>query len=262
MSLYRIYIDETGNHDMNHVEDQNQRFLGLTGVIIESEYNKNIFQPEISDIKRKFFKVDPDIPIIFHRKEIINRRPPFDVLRDEEVEKSFNEKILDGLAKWHYRVITVVIDKKSHHEQYSVWRYHPYHYCLAVMLERFVLFLHYGKNQGDVMVESRGGVEDDKLMDSFRRLYHSGTDKIPPERWKATLTSGELKAKKKIADILGLQLADLIAHPSRREILIDHHLIDDNRDVFGDKICQILRKDKYLRSPTGKIEGYGKKLLP
>lgn len=262
MGLYRIYIDETGNHDMTHVDDPNQRFLALTGVILESEYNTSIFQPDLVVIKRQFFKHDPDTPIIFHRKEMVNRRPPFETLRNAEVEKSFNQAILNGLQSWQYNVVTVAIDKKAHRDQYSVWRFHPYHYCLTVMLERFILFLHYGDHQSDVMVESRGRVEDEKLKDSFRRLYKNGTDNIPAERWQERLTSTELKVKPKTADIAGLQLADLIAHPSRREILLDYHLIADQRDVFGDKICKILRESKYLHSRTGQIEGYGKKLLP
>lgn len=112
------------------------------------------------------------------------------------------------------------------------------------------------------MVESRGRVEDEKLKDSFRRLYQDGTDRIPAERWQERLTSTELKVKPKTANIPGLQLADLIAHPSRREILLDYKLIADDRDTFGNKICAILRDDKYLRSHTGQISGYGKKLLP
>jgi hypothetical protein len=32
MTLYRIYIDEVGNHDLTHADDPNQRFLSLTGV--------------------------------------------------------------------------------------------------------------------------------------------------------------------------------------------------------------------------------------
>jgi len=174
----------------------------------------------------------------------------------------FNAAVLNRLEDWQYQVITVVIDKKSHRDQYSVWRYHPYHYCLAVMLERYILFLHYGNHRGDVMVESRGRVEDEKLKDSFRRLYQDGTDRIPAERWQERLTSMELKVKPKTANIPGLQLADLIAHPSRREILLDNKLIADDRDTFGNKICAILRDDKYLRSRTGQISGYGKKLLP
>jgi len=262
MSLYRIYIDETGNHDMTHADDPNQRFLALTGIILESEYNTSAFQPELEAIKRQFFKHDPDTPVIFHRKEIVNRRPPFEPLRDADVETHFNQVLLEGLERWQYKAITVVIDKKAHRDQYSVWRYHPYHYCLAVMLERFILFLHYGNHRGDVMVESRGRVEDEKLEDSFRRLYQNGTDHVPAERWQERLTSAELKVKPKTANIAGLQLADLIAHPSRREILLDYKLIADNRDTFGNKICAILREDKYLRSRSGQIPGYGKKLLP
>lgn len=262
MSLYRIYIDETGNHDLTHADDPNQRYLALTGVLIESQYNTSVFQPELDAIKRQFFKHDPDTPVIFHRKEIVNRRPPFDALIDPDVEMQFNAAVLNRLEDWQYQVITVVIDKKSHRDQYSVWRYHPYHYCLAVMLERYILFLHYGNHRGDVMVESRGRVEDEKLKDSFRRLYQDGTDRIPAERWQERLTSMELKVKPKTANIPGLQLADLIAHPSRREILLDNKLIADDRDTFGNKICAILRDDKYLRSRTGQISGYGKKLLP
>lgn len=262
MSLYRIYIDETGNHDMTHADDPNQRYLALTGVILESQYNTSVFQPELDAIKRQFFAHDPDTPVIFHRKEIVNRRPPFEPLRDADLEARFNQAILEGLERWQYNVITVVIDKKAHRDQYSVWRYHPYHYCLSVMLERFVLFLHYGNHRGDVMVESRGGKEDEKLEASYQGLYKNGTDKIPAERWQERLTSIELKVKPKTANIAGLQLADLIAHPSRREILLDYKLIADDRDTFGNKICAILQNDKYLRSRSGQIPGYGKKLLP
>ena len=263
MALYRIYIDEVGTHDLTHADDPNQRFLSLTGVILESDYTLRVLQPEMDHLKREFFQRDPDVPVIFHRKEMVNKRPPFEPLRDAETEQRFNLELLTALARWDYRVITVVLDKKSHRDQYQVWHYHPYHYCMAVLLERFVLFLHYGSHRGDVMVESRGGNEDGKLKDSYSRLYERGTDNIPPERWQERLTSSELKVKPKSANIAGLQLADLIAHPSRREVLIEHQLIVDDRDIFGNQICAILCQSKYNRKRlTGQIEGYGKKLLP
>ena len=263
MALYRIYVDEVGNHDMTHADDPNQRFLSLTGVILESEYTLHVLQPEMDQLKRDFFQCDPDEPVIFHRKELVNKRPPFHPLRDPEVEERFNTALLTALARWEYRVVTVVIDKQAHRDQYQVWHYHPYHYCLAVLLERFVLFLHYGDHRGDVMVESRGGKEDRQLKRSYARLYERSTNNIPPERWRERLTSRELKVKPKSANITGLQLADLIAHPSRREVLIEHRLIVDNRRIFGDQICAILRQSKYYRNwRTGQIAGYGKKLLP
>ena len=185
------------------------------------------------------------------------------MLRNPEVKEQFNEALLSALTHWEYQVITVVIDKKEHRDRYEVWHYHPYHYCLSILLERFVLFLRHNGYSGDVMVEARGGREDKKLKDSYIQLYRHGTDYIPPERWQERLTSRELKVKPKKANIAGLQLADLIAHPSRREILIENQLLVDNRLVFGDQISAILRQNKYYRhAQTGQISGYGKKLLP
>lgn len=184
-------------------------------------------------------------------------------MRNAEIEKKFNQDLLDALTRWEYKVITVVIDKKAHRDQYQQWQYHPYHYCLATLLERYVLFLYNSGNHGDVVVEKRGGKEDEKLIDSFERLFKFGTDNIPKENWQRTLTSHELKLHRKEANIAGLQLADMIAHPSRREILKENSLITDDRDIFGDNICELLQRSKYRRdNKTGRIEGFGKKLLP
>jgi hypothetical protein len=258
-----MYVDEVGNHDMTHAEDPNQRFLALTGIIVESEHLRWVIQPEMNHMKATFFPTDPDEPVILHRKEMVNKKWPFRSLRDPAIEAHFNSELLAALQRWEYHAVTIVIDKLAHRDQYQVWRYHPYHYCLKAILERYVLFLHYSSHRGDMMVESRGGKEDRKLADSYARLYRDGTEHIPVRRWQARLTSKELKIKPKSANIAGLQLADLIAHPSRREILLENGLLGDDRTVFGDQICEILRTSKYLRNwRTGQIGGYGKKLLP
>ncbi len=63
MARYRIYVDEVGNHDLTHADDPNQRFLSLTGVILESGYDSNVLQPEMDVLKRRFFQRDPDEPV-------------------------------------------------------------------------------------------------------------------------------------------------------------------------------------------------------
>lgn len=263
MSLYRLYIDEVGNHDLRSANNPNEQFLSLTGVIVESNYYGTILKPSMDKLKMDFFSTDPDETIVFHRKDLVNKRPPFQALRNPLVESEFNSTLLQLLSDWDFRVITVVIDKLDHRNRYRVWHYHPYHYCLKVLLERFVLFLIRGNNKGDVMVESRGKVEDSKLIASYEYLFINGTENITCLQMEQRLTSKTLKIKKKNANIAGLQLSDLIAHPSRREILLENGLITDDRLVFGDQICQIIRESKYLRNDrTGKIRGYGKKLLP
>lgn len=87
MSLYRIYIDEVGNHDMKHADGPNQRFLGLTGVILKGDYVTSVLQVEMMKLKTDFFRGDPDEPVIFHRKEMVNRRGPFHVLWNPKVEE-------------------------------------------------------------------------------------------------------------------------------------------------------------------------------
>jgi len=238
MGLFRIYIDEVGNHDMRHTDNPNERFLSLSGIIIESEHNA----------KRQFISRDPDELVIFHRKEILRCVGPFAVLRDLKVRSAFNQALVDALRRWEYKVITVVIDKREHFNRYQVWRHQPYHYCLEVLLERFLLFLRSGNNRGDVMVESRGGNEDMKLKDSYSRLYRNGSDYIPAELWQSHMTSKELKVKSKKDNISGLQLADLLAYPSRRQILQENCLVTPDRETFSDQIAELLDQEKYLRS--------------
>ena len=67
--------------------------------------------------------------------------------------------------------MTVCLDKKTHKDTYTTWRYDPYHYCLAVLLERFVFFLKRMTAKGDAMAESRGGKADMRLKESFSRLW-------------------------------------------------------------------------------------------
>ena len=70
----------------------------------------------------------------------------------------------------------------------------------------------------------------------------------------------ELKVKLKSLNITGLQLADLLAHPSRRFIFRKYGIDEGKRYVFGDKIIETI-KGKFYSGSTG-IEGYGIKKLP
>ncbi|MDP8240467.1 MAG: DUF3800 domain-containing protein [Candidatus Hatepunaea meridiana] len=255
---YRIYIDETGNPDLNSSDNPNHRFLCLTGVIFELEYVRSVVNPEIESLKIKYFRSHPDEPVILHRKEILKAQRPFGALRDEKIRRKFDRDLLNALKKWEYSVISICIDKKKHKETYRTWRYDPYHYCLAVMLERFVFFLNRNNYKGDVLAESRGGKEDKRLKDAFIRLWNNGTDYVNPEQFQNALTSKELKIKLKANNITGLQIADLLALPSRNEILNENNLL------MGKEIAPFSKKIIHLLQ--GKYDRYnerlfGKKLL-
>lgn len=258
---YRMYIDEVGNSDLNASADPNHRYLSLTGVVLELGYVQAAVFPALEDLKARYFHSHPDDPIIFHRKELVNRREPFEALRDPQVEMSFNGELIELIRTLDYTVFTAVIDKLEHQQRYQTWRFDPYHYCLTVLVERYALWLQTRQAVGDVMAESRGGKEDRRLKESFERVYEKGSDFIEPVVFSQVLTSRQLKVKPKSNNIAGLQLADLLAHPSFRATLARH-----NRESlpgnFGGQIAQILEDSKYCRSPHGKIDGWGRKWLP
>ena len=257
MDKFRMYVDEVGNPDVGNSDNPNHRFLSLTGVIISLDYVKNVLNPEIEAMKVRYFGAHPDDPVILHRKELLSGKPPFHSLKDPETRSIFDMELLDCLKKWQYTVITVCLDKKKHKDTYVMWRYDPYHYCLAVLLERFNFWLNRENVTGDVMAESRGGKEDLRLKDSFHRLWEYGTDFVVPEQFQKSLTSGQLKVKPKTANISGLQLADIIAHPSRAEILDAAGMLGRPLASFSRKVIDLLQ-DKYDRQGE-KI--FGKKLI-
>lgn len=258
---YRIYIDEVGNSDLKSSNLKDHRFLCLTGVIIDLKTVAETIQPELDYFKNSYFKSDPDEPVILHRSDILYKKGPFSVLKYTEMEEQFNTTLLGLLEKWNYTVIAVVIDKEEHNTRYSTWKYDPYHYCQEIMIERFRLFLNIQNAVGDVMFESRGGKEDIRLKTSFRKLMDSGTHNLSSEQLSEHFTSKELKVKTKLSNIAGLQIADLLAHPTRRWAFKNIMEMDEGTNTFSDKILEILERNKFFRY-QGKIKGYGVKKLP
>jgi hypothetical protein len=114
---------------------------------------------------------------------------------------------------------------------------------------------------GDVLAEARGGKEDMRLKTSFERVYGEGSEWVSPDLIPTRLTSRQLKAKTKVNNIAGLQLADLVAHPSHKVTLARRNG-EVLPETFGGKIGTILIKGKYVRSPANQIDGWGMKWLP
>lgn len=153
---YRLYVDEVGNHDLDSSENESERYLSLTGLMFELDYVKTTVAPGLETLKARYFGSHPDDPVVLHRKDLANRRPPFQALRDRFDAALFDADLLKMLRDLDYVALTVVIDKKAHKDRYRTWAVHPYHYGMQVLLERFVLELGSRGAVGDVMAEARG----------------------------------------------------------------------------------------------------------
>jgi hypothetical protein len=254
MKIYRLYIDESGDHTYYLTSQEPAKiYLGITGLIIEHEYYRTNFHPQLESLKQKHFPHNPDEPLILHRKEIINRHGSFWRLRDKEKDNAFKEDLLHFLKEQQYCIITIVIDKNSHVRHYGKTAYHPYHYCLMLMMERYCGYLKFNNAKGDVMAESRGKAEDRLLKAAYQNIYYNGTHYHDTGLFQETLSSKEIKLKPKSKNIAGLQVADLIAYPSKQEILVYNNRCErDIKDKFGEKF-------KYNRQVyQGRQIGYGK----
>jgi hypothetical protein len=135
---YRIYVDEVGNSDLSSSTNPNHRYLSLTGIVFDLEYVNSTVFPQLEDLKHQYFDSHPDDPVILHRKELGNQKHPFTNLKDPDVRAAFDEDLLRLIGNLSYSVITVVMDKLEHLQRYQVWRFDPYHYCMTVIVERYV----------------------------------------------------------------------------------------------------------------------------
>jgi hypothetical protein len=257
--MFRLFIDEFGHHDMKSSDDPNQRYLGLSGVIMRVSYAEGRFAERLAGIKQEVFGRSD---FSLHRREILDAKTqPFARLRDHTLRKKFDAFIFDLIETATYRVVTVIIDKKEHRERYAVWHFQPYHYCLTVLLERYALFLSTQNDIGDVMAESREKKDNKRLSRAYQYLYRNGTDNVAATFFQRWLSTTEIKIKRKTDNVAGLQLADLIVNPSCRELICAREGTLMTAD-FSKKVVEILYREKYRRSSSGKVAGWGTKWLP
>jgi hypothetical protein len=257
---YRLYIDESGTHKYNKSEEIKERYLCLVGVIISSEHNQDFVSPKWEEL-RAIFTQDVDFPPTFHYVDVVSKTNGFGKLSDESVREDFNLKYLKLLADGDYLVCSVVLDKKSHFERYGTSAMHPYHYCLNVLLERYVKFLSSKDAVGDVIAEARGGKEDNLLRSEFSRFYENGTSFVESDAVRKRLTSKNLKLKTKEARICGLEFADMLATPMKFLTLKKYSLIPSLSNNFTKKVLETIFP-KVRKSPfNGSTKGYGIKLI-
>ena len=269
----RLYVDEVGHAAIKSSNDENERYLSLLGVACNLEYVRHTLTPEMENLKR-FFQRPPVIlqwsdsdepvsmpkPIIFHRKELADKKYPFEALKQPDVQQAFDSELLMCLQNWEYTVFSVVIDKARLREHFSNPA-HPYHYAMETLLERYVHWLRQENCIGDVMAEARGGKEDRQLKQHYHSLHQNGTGFVSASELAANLSSRELKLKQKGENVAGLQLAEFLIRPCYYAALArkEGRPLPTN---FGGKIEAIVEGSNYYRHSENGIQGYGCKWLP
>jgi hypothetical protein len=151
----------------------------------------------------------------------------------------------------------IVLDKSEHGSKTYRELFHPYHYCIAALLERYAGWLQLYGVQGDVIAESRGKSEDEQLQQAFETTLVGGTRFYSAERFRHALTSHKIKLKKKEHAIPGLQLADLLAYPFKRAMIAEKRGTEVPAD-FSAALLEAAAAKINCEVRSGRTTGYGK----
>lgn len=199
-SNFVVYVDESGDHSLESIDEQYPVFV-LAFCVFQKAYYASKVVPALEAFKFKHFGHDV---VVLHETDIRKERGEFRFSSRPHKETFLDE--LTGIIEAHnFILIGCVIDKTRLRERSE----NPYHLALGFCLETLYELMQ-EKHQEDlpthVVVECRGKKEDAELELEFRRVCAGGNRSGKP-------LSFEVVFADKKTNSTGLQLADLVARP-------------------------------------------------
>jgi hypothetical protein len=246
-SKHIVYVDESGDHNLQSIDDQYPIFVLAFCVFHKRHYSEAIV-PALEKFKFNHFGHDQ---IVLHENEICRRKGVFNIFRNSEHQKTFMNELTQIIAFSNFILISATIDKRELKKPNT--EDNAYHIALGLCVETLYEFLS-EKGEHDkkthIVVECRGDKEDKELELEFLRLCDGNN------RMGISLPFETLFADKKVMSS-GLQLADLVARPIGLKTL---------RPEQPNRAFDILKEKFYCdggRKAVGqKFEGIGMKIYP
>jgi hypothetical protein len=242
-SDHLVFVDESGDHNLVHIDPQFPVFVLLFTIIRKEDYVNQIC-PALQRFKFAFWGHDE---VVLHEHEIRKPTGDFRFLLQRDVRERFLAELAGQMEAMPATVVAVVIDKRAYAARYNQ-PVSPYDYAMETGLER--VFRHLedlgeGEHATAIIVEKRGRREDAELELAFRRVCDGANILRRPMPFQLVMIP-------KSSNSAGLQLTDLMARP-----VALHHLRPDQPN----RAFEII-ETKFRRGPSGKVDGWGLKLLP
>ena len=233
---YYIFLDECGDQNLSSFDPSFPIFT-LCGIIMSQE-QLDLMTAKINALKKEFWG---DKKIILHSRDIRKCQNGFEVLFDMDVKQQFYKQINEILKAKNYVIICCSILKEPYIRQYGRLN-DVYGQSLSYIMERTVFYLD-SISVNDIylttVVESRGKKEDKDLLNYYNKVSDRGTYWVSSERIKSYFKNFEIKRKSE--NLIGLQIADLVAYPITRHIL-DEKMVNIAFDVIKDNIYHVDNK--------------------
>ena len=241
---YVLYLDECGDQNLSSFDPQFPIFT-LCGVVVSEEQDE-LLADRINSLKIDIWN---NTNIILHSRDIRKCQNGFEVLFDLEVKKHFLESVNAILGDDIYIIICCAILKEQYIRQYGKLN-DVYGLSLSFIMERVVFYLDsVGKDNIELrtVIERRGKKEDKSLLNYYNQLLDRGTYWVNGERMRRYFKRFDMRWKSE--NIVGLQVADLVAYP------ITRHVLNPNGVNLA---YEVLKKNIY--QVDGKM--YGMKVFP
>ena len=238
-----VYVDESGDHGLESIDPEYPVFVLVFCIFQKQEYVDRM-APALARLKMQFWGHSE---VVLHEHDIRKPKNEFTILFDRSVREIFMSRLNGLISTTSFTMVASVIDKKKLTSQYSKPG-NPYEISLSFGLERVYRHLAdigQSDKQTPVVVEKRGKREDEELELSFKRIRDGANylnKKLPYD----------LVMIDKKANSAGLQIADLTARPIGIKTLRP-----DQPNRAYDIILQ-----KFRKSPSGDIRGWGLKVFP
>lgn len=178
---YYFFLDETGDHGLNYVDENFPLFL-LCGCLVREDHLKTI-EDEINALKLKYFNSDK---VILHSRDIRKCEGAFQILFDLTIKADFYKDLNLILENEDYIIIGSGIDKNEHIKKYGKGAKDPYSLALSFVIERLIFCLDKTDRNSiiEILVEKRGNKEDLMLLSHFNSTMDRGTYYVSSERLK------------------------------------------------------------------------------
>ncbi len=175
---YIVYVDESGDHGMQSIDEQYPLFVLAFCVFHKDHYSRKVV-PALETFQFKHFGHDQ---VVLHEQEIRKEKGAFTIFRTRGHKEQFLDELTSIIEESRFILINCVIDKRRLQQQQKKPS-NPYHIALRFCLETLYEFLEEKGEQGHlthVVVEQRGRKEDDELELEFRRICdgNNGCEKI------------------------------------------------------------------------------------
>ncbi len=208
------YLDEAGDHALDRM-DADFPVFALSLLVFDTEHYASVVVPAVYRLKLSTWGHEA---IILHSREIRKAQGAFWFLRHQDRRLQFYEQINAVVRDAEVQVFVAVVRKEAHRALHADRARNPYDLALRLTLERVLdLLIEAGQRHLTVVAEARGRREDAELRRAIDRLWARGTGTSPAARFRAVELA--LTFTPKAMNIVGTQLADLMAYPVARHVL-------------------------------------------